>query len=260
MVVTGFRLALVLGVVAILAATPAALLSARPAGAADADVLDSRVLVTPRREAVLSAELAGRILRMPVEEAGRFAEGDELVAFACDLHRAALAEEQASESAARATLENRRELAELRSTGTLDVALAEAEARRTAARVAMQRGMVERCVLRAPFHGRVVERLGKPFESVAAGTPLLSILDDSELELEMVVPSAWLAWLRPGDAFDVRIDETGSTHTAVVRTIGARIDAVSQAVAVRGAFDARPEDLLAGMSGTALFRPSAEAR
>lgn len=214
---------------------------------------DVRVLLTPRREAVLAAELAGRIVTMPVEDAGRFAKGDVLVAFACDLHEAALAEERATHDAARATLKNRQELAALRSTGALDVALAEAEARRTAARVAMQRGMVERCTLRAPFPGRVVERLAKPHESVAAGTPLLAVLDDSDLGLEMVVPSDWLAWLTPGGPLRVRFDETGSEHRAEVRTIGARIDAVSQSVAVRATLIGPADGLLAGMSGTALF-------
>jgi RND family efflux transporter MFP subunit len=217
--------------------------------------LEARVLITPQREAVLASDLAGRIAALPLKDGDRFAKDDVLVRFACDLHEATLAEERAVDEAARATLANRKELAALRSTGELDVALAAAEAKRTAARVALQRGMVERCTIRAPFNGRVVERMVQPFESVSAGVPLLSILDDGELELEMVVPSAWLAWLRQGAEVSVMVDETGSTHPAVIRSVGARIDAVSQAVALKGAFQTRPEGLLAGMSGTAVFSP-----
>lgn len=218
---------------------------------------EARVLLTPRREAVLAAELAGRILRIPVEDAGRFKEGDVLVAFACDLHEAALAEERATHDAARATLKNRQDLAALRSTGDLDVALAEAEVRRTSARVAMQRGVVERCTIRAPFPGRVVQRLAQPHESVSAGAPLLAVLDDGELDLEMVVPSDWLGWLRVDAPLQVRIDETGTVHDAKVRSIGARIDAVSQSVPIRATLTGSANGLLAGMSGTALFAAAA---
>ncbi len=243
-----------LGMAAVLAAMP--FLSAQAQGPDTAEApLDARVLISAQREATLASDLAGRITAMPVKDGARFAKGDVLVRFACDLHEATLAEERASDEAARATLANRRELAALRSTGELDVALAAADAKRTAARVAMQRGMVDRCTIAAPFDGRVVERLVQPYESVAAGTPLLSILDDSALELEMVVPSAWLAWLRQGAALTVMVDETGTTHPAVVQSIGARIDAVSQVVSVKGSFEKRPDNLLAGMSGTAVFTP-----
>lgn len=228
-------------------------------GPQHADPFEARVLISPQREATLSSDIAGRIVAMPVDDGGRFAKGDVLAQFACDLHEATLAEERASDEAARATLANRKELAALKSTGALDVALAAAEAKRTAARVAQQRGMVERCTVRAPYAGRVVERLVQPHESVSAGTPLLSILDDSALDLEMVVPSAWLAWLRQGAALSVMVDETGTTHPAVVSSIGARIDAVSQAVTIKGTFQKRPEGLLAGMSGTAVFAPVSAA-
>ncbi|MGC2857216.1 efflux RND transporter periplasmic adaptor subunit [Novispirillum sp. DQ9] len=243
---------------AIAVAMPFLLLPSAPSLAQSAEPvapLEARVLISPQREATLSSDLAGRIAAMPVKDGARFAKGDVLVQFACDLHEATLAEERAGDEAARATLANRKELAALRSTGELDVALAAAEAKRSAARVALQRGMVERCTVRAPYDGRVVERLVQPHETVSAGTPVLSILDDSALELEMVVPSSWLRWLRQGAALSVMVDETGTTHPAVVSSIGARIDAVSQVVAVKGAFEKRPEGLLAGMSGTAVFAP-----
>lgn len=248
-----------MGMAAGLVAMPFALLAPAAAQGQGDVALEARVLITPQREATLSSDIAGRITAIPVDNGRRFAKGDVLVQFACDLHQATLAEERASEEAARATLANRKELAALRSTGELDVALAAAEAKRTAARVAMQRGMVDRCTIRAPYAGRVVERLVQPHESVSSGAPLVSILDDSALELEMIVPSVWLRWLRDGATFTVQVDETGTSHPAVVHSVGARIDAVSQAVTLKGTFAERPDTLLAGMSGTAVFSPPAGA-
>lgn len=40
----------------------------------------------------------------------------------------------------------------------------------------------------------------------------------------MVVPSRWLAWLRPGHAFQAAIDETAKIYPARLARIGARID------------------------------------
>ena len=93
-------------------------------------------------------------------------------------------------------------------------------------------------------------------ESVAAGTPLMAVLDDRSLEIKLIVPSPWLAWLRPSTEFDITIDETSRAHAGRVTKIGARIDPVSQTVAVWGAFagEAPPDGLIAGMSGTAAFR------
>ena len=48
------------------------------------------------------------------------------------------------------------------------------------------------------------------------GQALLEIIDDSVLELEFIVPSRWLAWLKPGHAFKVSIDEVGRSFPAKV--------------------------------------------
>jgi len=69
------------------------------------------------------------------------------------------------------------------------------------------------------------------------------------LELEFLVPSAWLVWLRNGQTFEVEIDETGKRYPARFERIGARIDPVSQSVKVAAAIDGRFPELIAGMSG-----------
>ena len=58
---------------------------------------------------------------------------------------------------------------------------------------------VERCTIKAPYSGRIVEVLANEYESVDADTKLLSILNDKALEIELIVPSKWLGWLKNGD-------------------------------------------------------------
>ncbi|EPY02045.1 membrane-fusion protein [Magnetospirillum fulvum MGU-K5] len=87
------------------------------------------------------------------------------------------------------------------------------------------------------------------------GQALLDILDDSVLELDFVVPSKWLVWLKPGHSFQVAIDETGKSYPVKLTHVGARIDPVSQSVRITGAIGGRFPELSAGMSGKVLLSP-----
>jgi hypothetical protein len=49
------------------------------------------------------------------------------------------------------------------------------------------------------------------------------------------------------------VDETGLRYSAVVADIGANVDPASQTVKVKGLFRAKPDNVLAGMSGIASF-------
>ena len=107
----------------------------------------------------------------------------------------------------------------------------------------------------APFAGRVAEQRVREQQYVQAGQPLLDILDDSVLELEFLVPSVWLRWVKPGGAFEVQIDETRKTYPARFTRLGARVDPVSQSVKAVAAIHGRFPELMAGMSGRVLITP-----
>ncbi|MDX1375569.1 MAG: HlyD family efflux transporter periplasmic adaptor subunit, partial [Burkholderiales bacterium] len=107
----------------------------------------------------------------------------------------------------------------------------------------------------APFAGRAVKVHVKPHQGVNAGQPLVEIVSEGPFKLRLNVPSKWLAWLKPGTPFEVTIDETGQTYAASVTTINARVDAASQSVELEGRITERSDRLLAGMSGTARFKP-----
>ena len=91
------------------------------------------------------------------------------------------------------------------------------------------------------------------FETPSPNQPLMQIIDDSALELHVIVPSKWLVWLDKGEIFQFAVDETATSHTARVSRVGASVDAVSQTIKVIGVFDERPDRVLSGMSGQAIF-------
>ncbi|PWF47962.1 HlyD family efflux transporter periplasmic adaptor subunit, partial [Massilia glaciei] len=87
------------------------------------------------------------------------------------------------------------------------------------------------------------------------GQAIMEILDDSVLEIEFLVPSKWLVWLKPGHRFSILIDETGKTYPAKLQRIGARVDPVSQSIKLVAAIDGRFPELLTGMSGRVQIAP-----
>jgi membrane fusion protein, multidrug efflux system len=229
-----------------------------PQGAASAgteSTLSARGLLRARAQALLSSEIAGRILELPITEGGRFALGTILVRFDCSAYEAQLAAAKASESAARRFLAQKRELMRLQSAGAFDVSLAEAKFEEAQAQTTLHAVSVSRCIVKSPFPGAVVERRVNAGESVTGGAPLLDIVDDTAFEVRVLAPSSWLAWLKPGQTFRFAVEETGETLLGKVDAVGARVEAASQTVLVIGKLDERSPRLVAGMSGAAHFTP-----
>jgi membrane fusion protein (multidrug efflux system) len=208
-----------------------------------------RAQLTPKRYTTLAAEVGAKIQSLPVPEGGAFRAGQTLVQFDCSLPQAQLRKAQASLAAAEATLKSTTRLAELNSAGALELELARNEAAKAQADAAYSTLLVGKCVLPAPFAGRVAEQKAREQQYVQPGQPLLDIIDDSTLELEFIAPSSWMAFLKVNAPFEIRIDETGRSYPAVVLRTAAKVDPVSQSVKFTGVIRGRFPDLVAGMSG-----------
>lgn len=208
-----------------------------------------RAQLIPQRYTTLGAEIGARINRLAVEEGVSFKKGQQLVVFDCSVQRALLRKAEAEESAAQRTHSANERLAELNSVGQLEFELSAAAVQRAQAEIGVQRAVTSKCAIAAPFSGRVAEQHVREQQFVQAGEPLLDVLDDSALQLEFLVPSAWATRLRVGGAFEVEIEETGQTYPAHLVRFGARVDPVSQSLKVVGAIDGTHPELMAGMSG-----------
>ena len=147
---------------------------------------DIRGVLHARDQAMLSSELAGRILEMPFAEGQPFKKGDVLVRFDCSAYQAQLNAAQAGVRAASEELSHNRQLAALNSVGRYEVALAEARQAEAQAQAQVYQVQVRRCGVQAPYDGQVVQRKAQPFESVASGAPLLEIVDNRSLEIRLL--------------------------------------------------------------------------
>jgi RND family efflux transporter MFP subunit len=208
-----------------------------------------RAQLSPRRYTTIAAEIGAKVNSLGAREGGSFKEGDELVGFDCALQRAQLQKARAALAASEKTFASNQRLSELNSVGQLELDLSEAEVGKARAEMESNAAVVSKCSIVAPYSGRVAEQKVHEQQYVQPGTPMLEILDDSVLELEFIVPSRWLSWVKPDSRFYVHIDETGKKYPARVLRVGAKVDPVSQSVKLMGTIDGHFPELVAGMGG-----------
>lgn len=232
-------------------ASPAAATSAvRPASERE-----TRAQLTPRRYTTVAAEIGAKINRLPVSEGSSFKAGQLLVSFDCTLQQAQMAKARAELDGAEQSLKTNERLVELHAGGQLEVELARSARGKARAEVGGSQAVLGKCQVHAPFAGRVAEQKVREQQYVQPGQAMLDIIDDSVLELEFLVPSHWLVWLKPGSPLSVQIDETRKAYPARFIRIGARVDPVSQSVKVAAAIDGRFPELITGMSGRVIVNP-----
>lgn len=212
-----------------------------------------RTQLSSRDAVVLSSELSAKIADLPKREGESFKRGDTLVTFDCSLNQAQLKKAQVVEESAKRLAQVNTRMSQLKSIGELELQQSLAKVQEAEADVNYMQASVQKCVIKAPFDGRIAKRLAANHQYVNTGTPVLDIIDTGQLELQMMVPSRWLAWLKPGMTFNVAIEELGKTYSANIIQLGARIDAVSQTLTITGRVNGNSPELLAGMSGWANF-------
>lgn len=212
-----------------------------------------RMLIIPEKETVISSQMGGRILELNTRPGRSFEKGDLLVRFDCKEQDARLKAAEAELSATEITLKAKKELQALSSAGEMEVQLAAAANEKTKAQLELQRAYVDACIIRAPFAGTTARLDARQFQTVNQGQPILEIVGREPLLARIIAPSRWLSWLKVGRPFRVSVDETRTSHDAVVTAINGKVDPVSQTVEIEGTIAARGASLLPGMSGTATF-------
>ena len=218
-----------------------------------------RGVVRAVRQATLSTDAPLRAVELPFRESDRFRRGDTLAVFDCRRQKAELDAAIAVQREAALNLGSNIQLDRHQAIGKNDVGIARARADKAQADIAGLETRMDECRLTAPFDGRITELSLRVHERTVPQRPFISIIDDSELEIELIAPSAMLPELQPGTAFAFRIDElAGRTVAAEVSRLGATVDPVSKTVKVMGVIKLREAGILSGMSGTANFQSEAK--
>ncbi|SDT90368.1 efflux RND transporter periplasmic adaptor subunit [Halopseudomonas salegens] len=217
----------------------------------------ARAVIKASQRAVLSGELAARVERLPLRAGDAFAKGDVLVALDCALYQAQTEKVSAELQAARIRRDNASEMEALNAIGELEVALAMSDFAQARAALTIARLNTSRCNIRAPWDGRVVSVLVNEHEVIRQQQELIEVLSTGALEAEVVVPSEWLRWLKPGMPLQLLVENIETMAEARVIALNPAIDAVSQTVTLRAEL-IDTGLLVPGMSASARFMPEAE--
>ena len=214
---------------------------------------EARVLIRASSRIEYRNEIVAPIKEASFLAGQQFKKGDRLIQFDCSRYDAERKAASASANAAAIEHNTKKRLLKYQAAGKNEVSLAAAKSAEAQAQLEVHKVRNQSCEFKAPYDGRVVEVNAEAHEFPPADRPLIIVINDSALEMELVVPSVWLRWLKPQSQFEINIDETGENGIGKVERIAAEVDPVSQTVKVIASFDDRPASVLAGMSGTVNF-------
>jgi RND family efflux transporter MFP subunit len=190
-------------------------------------ILTASGYVVPRRKAVVSAKIQGRLSELRVEEGSRVKEGDILARLESADYTAQVHSAEAAVLRARADLEEQRRQLRLSeqlqresvlSRDSLDAAasrvrMADAALQQAGAQVEVARAMLSNTVIRAPFTGVVLRKMAEVGESVAPIPPGVNLSTSSGA----IVALADLDTLEvEADVSETNVARLGADQPAVV--------------------------------------------
>jgi membrane fusion protein, multidrug efflux system len=214
----------------------------------------ARGVLTSANEGVIASRMTAGITSMPYKAGQSFGRGALLASFDCSVQRAQLSAANAATAAYKKSYDTNVELDAYQAVGKNEVGVSRANLGKAQAEANAVSAQLTQCAIYAPFAGKVVEQMAHNHDVAASGQPLLKIQGAGAPEVQLIVPSNWLTWLKPGEEFSFKIDETGQTVTGKVVRLGAAVDPVSKTIRITGSVQAEPGmTILPGMSGAATF-------
>jgi membrane fusion protein, multidrug efflux system len=210
-----------------------------------------RGLVRALTQAMISTEFSAPVLKIGFKEGEGFHQGDLLVEFDCRRQRAELDSTQAQHQEMKLIFENNKVLRQSQALGRNELDISEVRLQKAAAEVEALRVRLDQCALKAPFDGRVSELGIHELETPQQGKPYIGIIADGELEIDLIVPAAWLLDVSVNTHLKFSVDESRTIHDIAVKRLGASIDPLSQTAKITAAFVGTPSGVMPGMSGTA---------
>lgn len=204
--------------------------------------------------AVLSSPRGGQIMELPISLGKRVKTGDVLVRFECGVETAQLAAADAELQVTSIEVQSQRTLVARGAGGRAVLAQAIAREKLKTAERDIATAKVEFCILRAPFDGAIADLTARAHETVQAGTPLLELVNTDALQLEVIVPSEWIARLEVGNGIVFRTSITQKVFSAKISLIAPRIDGISQTIRIIAEFDTGQELPLSGSAGLVSFK------
>lgn len=235
-----------------------------PAADMTYDSLPVKVVLFPFREAILSTQIDGVVVKYNFRGGERFKKSDVLLKlddkkYNNDLQRmrSLMKEAELNANYTRQKWEDNKRLFKEDLQSEIEVIKSELDAkvgaeRYQTAQINYADALLQLafCTIKAPFDGTVEKLLTREFETVRSGQPLISIIDDNQLLAVMNLPTAELPKIKIGIPVTFKVHENGRVVTGSVFEIAGRADHRSETIEIKVLIDNAEHHFSAGMSGT----------
>ena len=210
---------------------------------------ETRGLLRAVNRAEISAGIDGLIIKLPFKDGDSFQKGDLLIEFDCRRYQASVDIARSKAFLAKKTWETTKTLHARGAASPFEVELSKGE--HDAAESELRAGiyLVSQCRIIAPFNGKIANTEARLHENATTNRRLFTIIDNSKLTVDLIVPSFWLKWLTIGTTFTIKVDETGKSYNGRISKLGGEVDPVSHSVKLLGEIIKPGKELIAGMSG-----------
>ena len=223
----------------------------------------------------VTPQVSGQVIETPVDVGDRVTTGQVIVRLddrdaGLKLRQAQASLQQAEAQARRAKTEADRNADLVRSGDisrssyeqlTTQVAVADAAVAQAAAQVGAAEKAVSDAVILAPFSGHVSARPVAVGEYLTTSTKVATIVRITPIKLQLQVPEAAAATLRPGMTVSATVPaHPDRTFTGTVTAMNVAIDPASRAMAIEARFANADGRLMPGMFGSAEIQLPATER
>lgn len=200
-----------------------------------------------REETVLMPEISGRITMLNIDEGAVVQKGTLLVKlFDADL-QAQASRVQAELKTARTTADRLKQLADVSGVSQQEYDLAQTQVTTLEAEAALIAAQITKTEIRAPFTGVLGLRKVSEGAYVTAGTPIVTLRDESTLKLDFSVPEIYAPRVEKSMKVEFTISSDTVLYNATVIATEQQVTAGSLNLHVRSEVDGR-QQLIPGTS------------
>ncbi|MDD2942639.1 MAG: efflux RND transporter periplasmic adaptor subunit [bacterium] len=198
--------------------------------------------------AELSAQAAGRVIKVAFTPGSQVETGQVLIAIDSDVEVAQLKAAKAELELAAINNKRQEKLREMKANSELDLDLAKSEYSRAQATVEQLTALIEKRQVRAPFPGIAGLNFVQEGQTVAVGTTLLTISELDSLHVDFNIPQSAISLIKVGNELTVQSDSfPAKPFLGHVIAIDSAVNEVTRTLAIRGVVDNKEHLLLPGM-------------
>lgn len=204
--------------------------------------------ITPTRGVVISSEVAGVIREIHFDSGERVEADDLLVQFDAEVDTAELAALEAESQLAVTTRDRLQRVVSSNLGSRSDLDEAQAQVDSTRARVAAKQATIRKKAVRAPFSGELGIRRINPGQYLAAGDPIIDLVDLDPIYAEFTLPERYLSDIAVQQDVIVKVAAWPELEfPGKISAISPNIERSSRSVQIRAIFDNPDDHLHPGM-------------